>query len=80
LTNKDLLGFPGGSEVKEFALNAGDPGSIPESGRFPWRRLDKRLTKFFVKIVTILGSMLHSVSGITASFFHHGTKAAIDSE
>ena len=23
------LGFPGGSDSKEFACNAGDPGSIP---------------------------------------------------
>ena len=28
-----LLGFPGGSEVKASASNAGDLGSIPESGR-----------------------------------------------
>ena len=28
-------GFPGGSEVKVPACNAGDLGSIPESGRFP---------------------------------------------
>ena len=28
-------GFPGGSDGKEFACNAGDPGSIPGSGRFP---------------------------------------------
>ena len=27
--------FPGGSEVKASAWNAGDPGSIPESGRSP---------------------------------------------
>ena len=27
------MGFPGGSDYKEFALNAGDPGSIPGSGR-----------------------------------------------
>ena len=26
-------GFPGGSDGKESACNAGDPGSIPESGR-----------------------------------------------
>ena len=26
---------PGGSEVKVSASNAGDPGSIPGSGRFP---------------------------------------------
>ena len=27
------LGFPGGSDGKESAYNAGDPGSIPASGR-----------------------------------------------
>ena len=31
LTNSD----PGGSEVKASAWNAGDPGSIPGSGRSP---------------------------------------------
>ena len=33
--------FPGGSVVKITPANAGntgDPGSIPGSGRFPWRR------------------------------------------
>ena len=29
------LGFPGGSEVKASAWNAGDPGSIPGSERSP---------------------------------------------
>ena len=29
------MGFPGGSDGKESACNAGDPGSIPESGRPP---------------------------------------------
>ena len=29
------LGFPGGSEVKASAWNAGDPGAIPGSGRSP---------------------------------------------
>ena len=28
-------GFPGGSEVKASARNAGDPGSIPGLGRSP---------------------------------------------
>ena len=28
-------GFPGGSEVKASACNAGDLGSIPGSGRYP---------------------------------------------
>ena len=29
-----LLGFPGGSDGKEPAQNAGDPGSIPGLGRW----------------------------------------------
>ena len=29
------MGFPGGSDGKESACNAGDPGSVPESGRSP---------------------------------------------
>ena len=29
------MGFPGGSEGKASACNAGDPGSIPGSGRSP---------------------------------------------
>ena len=29
------MGFPGGSEVKASAWNAGDLGSIPGSGRYP---------------------------------------------
>ena len=29
------MGFPGSSAGKESTCNAGDPGSIPESGRFP---------------------------------------------
>ena len=28
-------GFPGGSDNKEYACNAGDPASIPGSGRSP---------------------------------------------
>ena len=30
-----LTGFPGGSDSKESACNAGDPGLILESGRYP---------------------------------------------
>ena len=29
------MGFPGSSEVKASASNAGNPGSIPGSGRSP---------------------------------------------
>ena len=31
----DSMGFPGGSDGKESASDAGDLGSIPESGRSP---------------------------------------------
>ena len=30
-----ILGFPSGSDGRESACNAGDPGSIPGLGRFP---------------------------------------------
>ena len=32
------MGFPGGSDGKETACNAGDPSLIPGLGRFPCRR------------------------------------------
>ena len=32
------MGFPGGSDSKESVCNTEDLGSIPGSGRFPWRR------------------------------------------
>ena len=32
------LGFLGGSDSRQSACNAGDPGSISGLGRFPWRR------------------------------------------
>ena len=32
---KKKKGFPGGSDCKASACNAGDPGSIPGSGRSP---------------------------------------------
>ena len=31
-------GFPGNSAGKEFACNAGDPGSIPGVRKIHWRR------------------------------------------
>ena len=32
------MGFPGSSDGKAYACNAGDLGLIPGSGRIPWRR------------------------------------------
>ena len=37
------LGFPGGLDSKASALSAGDPGSIPESGRSPGEGNDNPL-------------------------------------
>ena len=31
-------GFPGGSDGNESTYNAGEPGSIPGSGKIPWRK------------------------------------------
>ena len=41
-----MIGFPGGTEIKHPLANAGDArdvGSIPESGRFPWVSNDNPL-------------------------------------
>ena len=35
MMQQKCMDFPGGSDVKEFACNAGDLGSIPGSGRSP---------------------------------------------
>ena len=35
MINHNIGGFPGGSDGKESAYNAGDQGSIPGSGRSP---------------------------------------------
>jgi len=32
-----IKGFPAGSDSKESACNTGDLGSVPGSGRFPWK-------------------------------------------
>ena len=41
------LGFPGSLAGKEFACNAGDPGSIARWGKIPWRR-DRLPTPVFL--------------------------------
>ena len=33
-----IEGFPGGSDNKKSTCNAGNLGSVPGLGRFPWRR------------------------------------------
>ena len=41
--SKHMVGFRGGSDSKESACNAGDPGSIPGSGRSPGEGNDNPL-------------------------------------
>ena len=41
------LGFPGGSDGKGSACSAGDPGSVPGSGRSPGKRNGWQLTPVF---------------------------------
>ena len=38
MKNWGILGFPGGSEVKASASNAGKPGFDPWVGKTPWSR------------------------------------------
>ena len=47
--SKRLTGFPGGSEGKVSAYNAGDPGSITESGRSPGEGNGNPLQYSFLK-------------------------------
>ena len=49
LTVQGLLGFPGGSDHKESAYNAGDPGSIPGLGRSPGEENGKPLQCSFLE-------------------------------
>ena len=42
----DRMDFPGGSDDKESASNAGDPGSIPGVRKIPWRRVWQPTTVF----------------------------------
>ena len=45
------LGFPGGSESKESACNAGDPGLIPGLGRSPGEGNDNLLQYSWASLV-----------------------------
>ena len=65
------MGFPSGSDSKESACNAGDPGSIPGSGRCPWRWKWQPTTVFlpgeFHEQKSLVGYSLrgHKVSDMT---------------
>ena len=47
-------GFPGSSAGKESACNAGDPGSIPGSGRSPGERIGYPLQYSWASLVALM--------------------------
>ena len=58
-------GFPGGSEVKASACNAGDLGSIPGSGRSPGEGNGNPLQYFCLENPMDRGAWWATVHGVT---------------
>ena len=61
------MGFPGGSEGKASAYNAGDPGSIPGSGRSPEEEYGNPLEYSCLENPNDRGSWWAIVHGVTKS-------------
>ena len=64
----DLLGFPGRSVGKESACNAGDPGSIPGSGRSPGEGIGYPLQYSWVSLVVQLVNNLPAMQETLVQF------------
>ena len=62
-----MVGFRGGSDSKESACNAGDPGSIPGSGRSPGEGNDNPLQYSCLKNPMDRGAWQATVNGVTKS-------------
>ena len=62
-----VLGFPGGSDSKEFACNMGDPSSIFGSGRSPGEGHDNPLRYSCLENPMDRGAWLATVHRITMS-------------
>ena len=60
--------FPGGSEVKASAWNAGDPGSIPGSGRSPGKGNGSPLQYSCLENPMDWGAWWAAVHGVTKSW------------
>ena len=60
-------GFPGSSDGRKSACNAGDPGSIPESGRSPGKGNDNPLQYSFLENPTDRGAWQAAVDGVAKS-------------
>ena len=61
------MGFPGGAEVKASACNAGDPGSIPGSGRSPGEGNGNPLQYFCLENPMFGGAWSATVHRVTKS-------------
>ena len=59
------MGFPGGSDDKESVCNAGDPGSVPGSGRSSGKGNGYPLQYSYLKNTMDRGSWLAIVNGLT---------------
>ena len=62
-----VLGFPGSSDSKEFARNAGDPGLIPGLGRSPGEGNDYPLQYSCLENSMDRGAWQTTVHGVTKS-------------
>ena len=61
-------GFPGGSDGKESACDAGDPGSIPGSGRSPGEANGNPLQYSCLEDSMDRGAWRATVHGVTKSW------------
>ena len=61
-------GFPGGLDGKESAWNVGDPGLIPELGRFPGQENGNPLQYSFLESSMDRGAWWAIIHGVTKSW------------
>ena len=61
------MGFPGGSDDKESAYNAGDPGLIPGLGKSPGEGNGNPLQYSYLENSTEETGGLHTVHGVAKS-------------
>ena len=64
------MGFPGGSEDKASACNAGDPGSIPGLGRCPGEGNGNPLQYSCLENPMDRGAWWTTVHGVTKSIYN----------
>ena len=62
-----MFGFPGGSEGKASACNAGDPGSIPGLGRSPGEGNGNPLQYYCLENPMDRGAWWATVHGVAKS-------------